>query len=133
MNIKWMPQKVAETLIPSDNACIISITSPEVKRNLPYWKYRLDLEFYDFSKPYQDYIVFTPQHAHQILNFVNSLPLSVTTIYIHCRAGISRSATIGLYLQKMFGQPYNKTYDFINPLIWGILSQEIKEQDLLHR
>ena len=121
MKIQWMSQEIAEKLLPTANAALISIVNPGGVRNLPVWEHRLDLDFNDISHEYPGYVHFTPAMAEQILDFIDTLPEHITEIYIHCRQGISRSATVGIFLQEKYGLPFDAKYTFLNPLIWKTL------------
>ena len=53
---------------------------------------------------------FRPEHAEEILRFVEALPSEVATVVVHCEGGFSRSAAIALALHKLYGYRTDMTH-----------------------
>jgi hypothetical protein len=91
----------AEAYQPHGTEVCISITDPragpvQLSRN---FKAVLRLAFSDILSPptMPELVPFAPQHAHEILDFVDRWP-EADRIVIHCVAGVSRSPAIGMAL-----------------------------------
>lgn len=60
-----------------------------------YWRYRSEVK--------QAVVPFRRCHAVSIYHFVERLPASIETLYIHCDFGNSRSPAVAFALQRIFG------------------------------
>lgn len=99
ISIVHMPEGIACCLTPMDDIAMISITEPGYKANLKNdWKHLLRLQFHDIDVPIKGYKQFDDSDAKKIEEFVNGLPSDVEEIFVHCHAGISRSAAISFFL-----------------------------------
>lgn len=79
---------------------LISIGSPGVDLPEGYTKvpHRLRLEFDDIDIPHNDpeYVLATPEHIRNVINFVSEISQLEGYILVHCQAGISRSSAVAL-------------------------------------
>jgi len=75
----------------------------------------LNLEFDDCEYEIQGK-VFDVKMAEKVIEFLDNLPETVSTIIIHCMAGISRSAGIGEFIVNYFNFDYKK-FKKTNPQI----------------
>lgn len=75
-----------------------------------------------------DCLEFSEDDAKQIVEFVKSFPTTVDTIIVHCAAGISRSAAVGVVLSQVFeNSELFKLHSISpNPLVMKLLSKEFK-------
>lgn len=112
MEIEILSRREIENMkdYPFNNkTCIISISGsdeqyPAIKN---YNCNKLFLKFDDIDTDIfaDKYVLFTKEIAHKIFQFVDdnirkeNLPL---TIFIHCHAGVCRSAAVGAALSKIF-------------------------------
>lgn len=129
----WMPQYKAELVPFYSDAAFISITEPQrpdaaIAQGYVENDQILRLRFNDADEHFQNHVagyeydepvLFTDEHANQIIDFVENLPVEVTTIFIHCHAGISRSAAVAIALAEMFGlyETY-PNYKIYNKLVY---------------
>jgi predicted protein tyrosine phosphatase len=61
----------------------------------------LRLSFHDVDRPEPaKEILFTLEHANEICDFVSRVREEITTLVVHCEAGISRSAGVAAALSK---------------------------------
>lgn len=97
----------------SSNKVIISIRTPEDKKavfnpNNSSIKDVLYLSFYDVSTETQDifkgYPAMTDEDAVKIRDFVLKWKDKVDTLWVHCDAGISRSAGVAAGIFEVLGQ-----------------------------
>jgi hypothetical protein len=91
----------AEAYQPHGTEVCISITDPKAGpvRLSPDFKAVLRLAFSDIASPttMQQHVLFAPEHAHEILDFVDRWA-EVERIMIHCVGGLSRSPAVGMAL-----------------------------------
>jgi predicted protein tyrosine phosphatase len=106
---------------------MISITSPSSNpANLKVgWKKLLRLEFDDIEHEEAPLILFTPEHARQIIEFAALCQqASIEGIVVHCRAGISRSAAVARWIADTYALPFPVQYDRHNKHVYAILREE---------
>lgn len=60
-----------------------------------YWRYRSEVK--------QAVVPFRRSHAISIYRFIQQVPDTVKTLYIHCDFGKSRSPAVALAIQHLFG------------------------------
>lgn len=106
-------RSVAERLPRLESVAVISVTAPgRPLASLDGFNHVLRLSFadVDFMNPELSARAkekladaFRPEHAEEILRFVEALPREVATIVVHCEGGFSRSAAIALALHRMYG------------------------------
>lgn len=68
----------------------------------------LNLIFDDIAVDEYNKILFSDEHAKQIIKFVENISKENFQIIIHCAAGISRSGAVGSFLQYYFDTDYEK-------------------------
>lgn len=62
----------------------------------------LTLYFDDIIRPVEGYVLFSEDHARQVIDFIRG-HRSAETLLIHCYAGQSRSRAVGAFALKMLG------------------------------
>lgn len=103
--------------IDAEKTALISITEDDEYVDLKNgWKHVLRLHFWDFDDILETKVeeiskeknlkmtLFEKYHAQEILYFIKNLPENIDTIYIHCEAGVSRSAAVRKFLCDYYGQ-----------------------------
>lgn len=138
--ITFHPKYQAEGMTPLCTDALISVREPaEFVRLSDEWGDRvLILEFHDHDPSFvnelmpeyvwDDQVLFTRDDARAVLNFVASLPEDVDRLYVHCYAGISRSAAIAIALHSFVGlQLPNElcNYSLYNRHVYRIMMDEI--------
>ena len=121
--VRFMPQAYAVQLTPMADTALISITGPASEAQLKYgWNHLLRLEFHDADiEEFEGCLLFDQDMARQVIQFVESLPDHVTRFYVHCHAGISRSAGVAKFVAEMTESPFNKDYSSYNRLVYSTL------------
>lgn len=123
-------RRVAEMLVPK-GAVIISITDPHSEPSTlsDGWPAILRLQFHDItSQLFQEgdevYELPNADHAWQIGDFIRAH--NDKSIYVHCEAGVSRSAAVCDVLQEM-GWEYRgfQRLKLANPLLRGLLREQM--------
>jgi predicted protein tyrosine phosphatase len=101
----------AESYQPHGAEVCISITDPKAPaaRLSPEFKAVLRLGFSDIAEPspFAWHVLFAPEHAQEILDFVDGWP-DVERIVIHCVGGQSRSPAVGMGLCDLKGWPLER-------------------------
>jgi len=112
--VTFVPQYVAQSIIPDTNVAMISICTPEDRHNVKLstkWERTnklLELDFHDIDREHPDYVVFSKEHAKAVIDFIECLSdesfedNEVDTIIVHCLAGVSRSAAVALFIHENF-------------------------------
>jgi predicted protein tyrosine phosphatase len=104
----------AESYQPHGAEVCISITDPKAPaaRLSPEFKAVLRLGFSDIAEPspFAWHVLFAPEHAQEILDFVDGWP-EVERIVIHCVGGQSRSPAVGMGLCDLKGWPLERMED----------------------
>ena len=104
----------AESYQPHGAEVCISITDPKgpEARLSPEFKAVLRLGFSDIAEPspFAWHVLFAPEHAREILDFVDGWP-EVERIVIHCVGGQSRSPAVGMGLCDLKGWPLERMED----------------------
>lgn len=129
--IFFLPRDVAERIDPVDGWAIISISDPGDGADLkPGWKWRLNLNFDDIEKFISGYVSFSYGQAEEVINFLAKISAStdVGTLFVHCEAGISRSAAVALFAQESFSTRGRRIHgDHHNKLVKGMLDYQLKK------
>lgn len=103
----------AEKLVGRINWGIISIGNPpyideeEFRANLIGWGSILRMWFHNIDKPWQNYVLFNDDHADSILDWL-AVNDPLERIYVHCSAGISRSAAVSKFIADTYGLSFNE-------------------------
>ena len=129
--IGFFPRYVAEGMTFDDTFAVISITDPEQKEaNIIGTENVLRLRFMDITPEMipEEKRIFTDMHAQKIMAFIRLMnERGVEKVFVHCEAGISRSAAVALslytYLDCDFKQ-YTQA-DFANPHIVATMQKLI--------
>lgn len=143
-NVCFFSEMVAKDVTPRNHIALISVSDGDFI-DLPDWGDRiLRLYFHDILGPLDGYVQFGVADAQKIINFLNGIDKkSINTIFVHCGAGISRSAAIALFIAEKFGLNvvsttisikgnlgivnykisdfYNGKYPFYNRLVYSTL------------
>lgn len=49
------------------------------------------------------FVSFTKEQAQTLIDFIDGLPSGITRVYVHCDAGISRSAAVARFVSQKLG------------------------------
>lgn len=88
---------------------LISIATPGARPpTLPHFLERLSLEFDDVEDNQEPWVAFGDEHAKAILEFVARIHSQEKAwrCIVHCKAGISRSAAVALYVAEVTGSQF---------------------------
>lgn len=135
MKITHHSQNAAEDINPDETMAIISITGlKEIRALKKGWGARLDLEFNDINNMTQEEAsesgvkLFDEEIARKLADFIFTLPAGINHIVIHCRQGLSRSATIAKVLcEEVYNEPFPEDWPYLNPLVYTIFRKTILE------
>jgi predicted protein tyrosine phosphatase len=120
--VVFMAQRAAEQLEPTPDAAIISIANPGERVSLRSgWPLLLSVAFADacydestirsFGRMWELSSRGFPDkaHAQTIRAFIDDLPPEIERLFIHCGAGVSRSAAVARFACERLGldQPSN--------------------------
>jgi len=104
-SVDFVPRNSAVLLQAAEDVAVISIKGPlDVPLQLAPFGRLLCLEFQDINSP-EGIWAFDKNHAAKIIDFVASLHSETTEYHciVHCKAGVSRSAAIALYVASATG------------------------------
>lgn len=139
-DIQFYSKDTAESLPGNPSVGIISITNPidagphrsggvPAKLDPDDWGALLRLEFDDVTASikykFGYYQLMTEEQAREILNWLETETADLDTIYVHCEAGISRSAAVAKFLGEIYSLEVD--YDdvrFANDHVYRLLTQE---------
>lgn len=103
-SVDFISQAAAE-LLPGrplrSNVAVISIATPGAREPiLADFKHLLRMAFHDVEDDAEPWVVFDSQHAKAVIDFVDQLHATdePMDVIVHCKAGISRSAAVALYI-----------------------------------
>ena len=144
--VTFISANIANDIKPKNNEAMISINEPESKYQLKYekdWKDRLiRLYFHDIDQKHldqnkniiKDYleqtnaelVLFNEDQAREIILFLDRISKldRINIVYVHCGAGISRSASVAKFIAQKYGLPFNHSYSLYNRLVFSILLNE---------
>lgn len=117
----YAPAGHEEMATRTDTYAIISIQDTHLQNfgfaftENEYCKGVLTLLVDDIVKPVDGAVLFTEEHARQIIEFVESMRRKADTLLIHCYAGNSRSAAVGKALLDRSGADSSKLTGRTNP------------------
>ncbi len=110
---------------------VISITDLGRRAELTEgWGSVLRLQFDDIeeSEPFRPYgggatkyDAFTKEDAKKIKVWLKANETKLSGIYVHCWAGVSRSAAVAKYIAEEYGIPFDQSYDKYNTLVYDTL------------
>ena len=130
--VLFMPRIAAENLIGDSRSAIISITDPNDSACLKDgWRDVLRLSFNDVSdssntKHRHSFVPFNAFMATAIHSFVSRNESHITTLVVHCEAGVSRSAAIALVLAGHYGcELKGGSTSHANKMIMSILADSL--------
>jgi len=109
LSVDFIAQLEAEVLpgapLQSDVALISIATPGERAPKLPHFLERLSFEFHDVEDDQEPWIVFNDEHAKAILEFIARIHAHDKgwRCIVHCKAGISRSAAVAIYVAEATG------------------------------
>lgn len=106
-SVDFVSQAEAE-LLPGrplqTSVAVISIATPDAwEPILADFAHVLRLEFHDVEDDAKPWVVFDRAHANAIIDFVAMLQAKdePVDVVVHCKAGISRSAAVSLYVEAV--------------------------------
>ena len=133
--IVFLSELFAQRVKPLKDMAMISI-SDEEDVDLPDWGDRiLRLRFFDIDQRHIDdwpnlvkeYVIFTTDHARQILDFLHRVENQVECVVVHCGAGVSRSAGVAFFIADKYGiekfKRAYKNYKIYNKLVYSTLTK----------
>ncbi len=130
--VLFMPRIAAENLIGDSRSAIISITDPNDSACLKDgWRDVLRLSFNDVydglnTKNRHSFVPFNATMAADIHSFVGRNESHITTLVVHCEAGVSRSAAIALVLAGHYGcELKGGSTSHANKMIMSILADSL--------
>lgn len=131
LSVDFIAQLEAEVLpgapLQSDVALISIATPGERPPRLPHFLERLSLEFHDVEDDQEPWIVFNDEHAKAILEFIARIHTQEKgwRCIVHCKAGISRSAAVAIYVAEATGCQFSRRQDAgeANLLVLQVLAE----------
>lgn len=122
--VEFVSQAVAEEMVPTVRAGVISITTPGLGpvRLQPGWYAVLSLAFDDLEEPEEGAVLFAPGHADAILSWLERHEDRLSRIVVHCRAGVSRSAAVARFIADRYGiRAFDRKYRMHDTLVLKVL------------
>lgn len=131
--IEFFSRKVAESIVPPENSAMISISTPgdDLAKLHPDWlKHPVHKSvFHDIDREQDYYQCFTDVQAFAMVMFIKELKeINTSYMYVHCDAGISRSAAVALYMSEYLNLYFPSSYSHFNSLVY----RKLKEQGHYH-
>lgn len=136
-NVYFMPRGKAENISPNTSEAMISISVPNDPAKLSSGWARdrlLRLQFHDADNEGNVNLLvgqkidgimgpklFTKQDAKQIIDFVEKNKNKVDTIFVHCDAGISRSAAVAKFIAEIYKLKFPEGYAIYNKHVYRVL------------
>lgn len=126
-SVDFISRHDAASVEALENLAVISIKGPlDAPPQLSAFGRLLQLEFRDVRSPV-DAWAFDETHAKAIMDFVSSLHAESEKYHciVHCKAGISRSAAIAIYVATATGCafPRRDRASGANPLVLKVLCE----------
>lgn len=122
----------AEVCGPFSDWALISIGEPDASNGLPNlkdgWFEVLRLEFHDvdtdrFEAPGGRFQLMSEEDARRIIGFVEHVAPHVDVLFVHCSAGISRSAAVAKWVARRYGLSFDTGYTNYNHLVLRLLDE----------
>lgn len=126
--VKFVSRSQAESNLGNADCAVISISEPNSFLGLADlregWFEVLRMEFddvdpdtcRDLSNKFM-----TIHQAHVIAAFVDSVAPNVSSIMVHCKAGVSRSAAVAKWIAERYGLPFDHHYKYYNQHVYKLL------------
>ena len=116
-------------MVPRTDWAMISITGfnpydvPNPALLHPNWQEVLRVEFDDVSIRGDDLHGITEEQAVQIIAFLGAVQDKVEKVFVHCLAGVSRSAGVAKFIAERYGLDFDHGYGLYNRLVYDTLKQ----------
>jgi predicted protein tyrosine phosphatase len=104
--VDFVSQGTAEGMPAEPSVAMISISTPGTwEPMLADFEHILRLEFHDVEDDAEPWVYFDAEHSRQLIDFVERLHSANDSLnlVVHCKAGISRSPAIALYVAAATG------------------------------
>lgn len=92
------------------------------------WASVLRLYFHDIAapeKPIFGLVGFSVEQANQILDWLATYANEFEAVYVHCAAGISRSAAVSQFIADVYNLPFDeKRASLYNRYVYSILARQ---------
>lgn len=140
-NVYWMSRVDAMKIQPKSTEALISVSNPDNPAQVnsswaPSKLLRIGCHDADEDKRHSlgdinhqgigsiiiNCKLFNEQDAREIIKFVRDNKNKVETIYVHCDAGISRSAAIAKFIAGIYNLEFPDHYMLYNKLIYTTLT-----------
>jgi len=125
--VDFISEEQAVRMEPIGTMGLISIVDFERSGGAPIkpgWGSVLRLRFDDIetSGPYGEKgVPFDESDAKKIIEWLDQNKHRISALYVHCWAGISRSAGVAKFIAEKLGLPFDRSYDSYNPLVYRTL------------
>jgi predicted protein tyrosine phosphatase len=131
--VEYLSQARAEYLRPQLREAIISITGsdhPKAKLQIG-WTRVLRLVFDDVETPFFNTVHFDNPHAEEILAWLEKIEDKVDKVYVHCHAGISRSAAVAKFIAERYDLSGGiRVYEYHNQRVYRVLTRRGRRNNL---
>jgi len=110
-HVDFFPEDVLVNMPGDEYTGVISICDIDhnVDRLFDHrWAQVLRLKFDDIDHPRPHYHLFTETQARHILQWLEKHAGSLLAIYVHCWAGVSRSAAVARFIARKYGLPFDE-------------------------
>ena len=87
------------------------------------WAEVLRLEFDDVSIRGDHFHGITEEQAGQIIAFLDAVQQKMDKIFVHCLAGVSRSAGVAKFVAERYALEFDHTYEPYNRLVYDTLKK----------
>ena len=124
--VEYLSQARAENMQPLPREAIISITgSGHPKARLRKgWTRVLRLVFDDVEAPFFNAVHFDYPHAEDILVWLQKIEGKADKVYVHCHAGISRSAAVAKFIAERYDLSGGiRVYEYHNQRVYRVLTR----------
>jgi len=117
------------------NIGVVSITEPDrfvSDLDESKWASVLRLYFHDIDRKWQNYALFTIEQADQIIDWLQEHEESLEGVYVHCAAGISRSAAVAKFISDVYGLFFDhRKGALFNRHVYRVLRERIVERGII--
>ena len=126
--VEFISRWMAEDMIPYEHqkASIISINSDNKLATLAdTWLHKHYVVFEDIDAPVtykgRELLFFNEEQARSIIDFVEAIADETDNMFVHCDAGVSRSAAVAKYIADVYGLHFNDQYSIYNRHVYSTL------------